>query len=309
MSRPSALALVHGLNRVVRPLDRAVFAPRPPAALRDPVFIVGPARSGTTLLYQALAHVAQTTWLPQLLDYGYGATHLAFRVAGRRLERHRADFRSRYGRSHGWLAPSEAFGFWRQWFWKGHDGDHRHAAALPDAGAADLRAAAREVSAHRGTPMLVKCLYLSLSVPALAAAFPDARFVYIRRDAVATAASSLRARAATAPGTWWSTRPEGFSDHLDEPPVDQVLWQLASIARTIAADLSRLPAHRWIDVRYEDFCARPAAVATAICDRFGLARWPDPALPAAFAPGRPEPHSDAALAASRYFADALDALR
>lgn len=312
MSQDLALALVHGLNRAARPLDRALFAPRSRGTVPDPIFIVGPARSGTTLLFQALAHAARVSYLPQALDYGYGASNLVFRVFGRRMARHSASFHSRYGRTSGLLGPSEAFGFWRQWFWKGPEGDHRHEAPLSVASASSLRAAAGEIAAHQGRPLLVKCLYLSLSVPALASAFPGARFIFATRDAVATAESSLLAKAsAGGRHDWWSTRPAGYLDMAGRAPEDQVLWQLGTIAATISADLATLDPRRWVRVRYEALCEDPRGTLKGVLDQFALDAWEDNELPARFTtPSSPAaaPGQRRRLEDSAYFRAAVEAL-
>lgn len=278
-----------------------------------PVFIVGPARSGTTLLFQALAHAAKVSYLPQALDYGYGASNLLFRVFGKRMARHAASFDSRYGRTSGLLGPSEAFGFWRHWFWKGREGDHRHEVPLAPPQAAALRTATTEIASHQGRPLLVKCLYLSLSVPALANAFPDARFIYATRDAIATAESSLHARAnAGHRHAWWSTRPPGYLEMMDSPRQDQVLWQLGSIANTISRDLSSLDSRRWARVRYEDLCLDPRAVLQGVISRFALDKWDQDGIPPRFSSAASAPAAGdvrALLETSPYFHFAVDALR
>lgn len=313
MSPDFPLAIVHGINRALRPLDRALFAPRDGRPNLGPVFIVGPARSGTTLLFQTLAHATRVSYLPQALDYGYGASNLVFRAFGARMARHAASFESRYGRTRGLLGPSEAFGFWRQWFWKGSEGDHRHAAPLHPSSAAELRAVAAEISAHRGMPLLVKCLYLSLSVPALANAFPNARFIFATRDAAATAQSSLLARTkAGSRHAWWSTRPPGYHHMMHAPPQDQVLWQLGNIACTIRSDLASLDPGCWMRVRYEDLCEAPQEVLRGIIDRLGLDSWDHNDIPARFSSPGLAPTDTAAralLEASPYFQSAVDALQ
>ena len=305
--------LVHEANELVRPVDRALFAPRTTGDPPRPVFIVGPARSGTTLLFQALAHAGEVGYLPQALDYAYGASNLVFRAFSSRLSGHPASFGSRYGRTAGPFGPSEAFGFWRRWFWKGSAGDHRHGQPLPRPRADQLAKVVGEISAHGGRPLLVKCLYLSMAIPAIADAMPGARFIFVTRDALETARSSLRAKLNGGhPTSWWSTRPPGFGEHLAESPEDQVLWQMAAVARTVASDLSALPPDRWVRVRYEALCANPCKVLAEITGKLGLGLRQSNSLPERFEAADRfaiDPAINARLQASRYFPAAHEVLR
>lgn len=315
MRRNGALDLIHGVNAAARPLDRALFAPRA-ADDRDPLFIVGAPRSGTTLLFQALAHSLRVTYLPRLLNYAYGASHLMLRVFARPLRRHRPIFVSRFGATPGLLSPSESFAFWRRWFWKGHDGDHDHPEPLPDAKAADLRDAVHAIEAHRHAPLLVKCPYLVLAVPALAAALPRARFIFLVRDPLDVGLSILRGRAQSARSGWWSVRPSGYLDHAAESEADQVMWQIAETTTRVRDALESLPADRWRKVDYEAFCAHPRETLRELRDWLapaGFEAWPDDEIPDRFATGGSRGARDTGLierlAASPWYERAKAAIR
>ena len=284
MSTQFALDLIHGANAAWRPLDAKLFAPAPKHAW-DPLFILGAPRSGSTLLFQVLAHALRVTYLPRLLNYTYGATHLVLRMFAPALRRHRPLFVSRFGATPGLLSPTESFAFWRRWFWKGHDGDHFHPELLATAAAAELRETVHAIEAHRDAPLLVKCPYLALAVPPLAAALPDARFIFIARDPLDDAVSVLRGRESSASDDWWSVRPPNYLAHRAEPEADQIMWQIAETTSILRAQLDTLPHERWRLVRYEDLCARPretVAELLAWLAPLGFESWPDHALPERF---------------------------
>lgn len=291
--RAAALSLIHGANAVARPLDRRLFAPRAARAL-DPIFIVGAPRSGTTLLFQVLAHSLRVAYLPRILNYAYGCSHLVFRLCARRLRRHDPVFASRVGATAGWLSPSESFNFWRRWFWKGESGDHDHPAPLAAEVAADLRRAVYAIEAHHGAPLLVKCLYLSLSIPALAAAFPNSKFIFIRRDPLEVALSMLRVRPLR---PWWSIRPSGYLQQLNAPVAHRIMWQVARTAAGIRAALEGLPGARWRMLAYDELCAAPRESVATIARWLDppVCRWPDAQLPERFEARSPRPGADHAL--------------
>ena len=284
MASHLALDLIHGANAAWRPIDAKLFAPTPRHAW-DPLFILGAPRSGSTLLFQVLAHSLRVTYLPRLANYGYGASHLMLRLFGRSLERHRPLFESRFGATPGLLSPTEGFAFWRRWFWKGHDGDHFHPQPLPPDAAADLRDAVRAIEAHRDAPLLVKCPYLAVAVPPLADAFPNSRFIFIVREPLDVALSIRRGRDSSARDDWWSVRPPNYLAHRDEPETEQIMWQIAETTSILRAQLEALPRERWRIVRYEDLCARPRELLAELRDwlaPLGFEAWPDHAVPEHF---------------------------
>ncbi|HEY9036606.1 MAG TPA: sulfotransferase [Pseudomonadales bacterium] len=256
LPRDTPLAgLVHGINGLWRPCDCALFAPAVYAA-SDPVFLVGAPRSGTTLAFQVLTHALQMSFLPRALDHAYGGSHLFFRLFLARLQRQPApQFVSDQGVTPGIFSPSESFGFWRQWF-QGLSSD-ACLEPLPDEQVKSLQRAVYSIQGHARQPLLVKCLYLSLAIPALIAAFPRARFIWVIRDPVAVAASVLRIRQSHPELDWWSVRPPGYQQHMNEPLEDQVMWQLAETLRLLRAALHDVPLSQWQILRYEDVCAGP----------------------------------------------------
>ena len=301
-----ALDVIHGANAAMRPLDARLFAPAPRRAW-DPLFILGTPRSGSTLLFQVLAHSLRVTYLPRLANYGYGASHLMLRLFARSLARHRPLFVSRFGATPGLLSPTESFAFWRRWFWKGHDGDHYHPDPLPPAIAVDMRDSVRAIEAHRDAPMLVKCPYLALSVPALADAFPNARFVFIARDPIDVAVSILRGRASSPRKEWWSVRPPGYRTRLDQPETEQIMWQIAETTTILRGALEALPALRWRIVRYEDLCERPREILGELREwlaPLGYESWPANDVPEHFPTAHGSESRDADL--RRRFAESPD---
>ncbi|HKE49386.1 MAG TPA: sulfotransferase [Rhodanobacteraceae bacterium] len=312
MSTHLALDLIHGANAAWRPLDAKLFAP-PPKRDWAPLFVLGAPRSGSTLLFQVLAHSLRVTYLPRLFNYAYGAAHLVMRLFAPALKRHRPVFVSRLGATPGLLSPTEGFAFWRRWFWKGHDADHYYPALLSPAAAAELRDTVRAIEAHRDAPLLVKCPYLALAVPPLADALPTSRFVFIARDPIDDAVSILRGRESGVRGDWWSVRPPDYLAHRDEPETEQIMWQIAETTNLLRAQLEALPHDRWRLVRYEDLCARPREVVAELLAwlaPLGFEAWPDNALPEQFAAS---PKSDAELrqrfAASPSYPRAASAVR
>jgi hypothetical protein len=103
-----------------------------------------------------------------------------------------------------------------------------------------------------------------LRVDALDALFPDARFIFLTRDAPQNIASLLegRERSLAVRGyprrigvDWHFLMPPGFLDHADEPPAQQFAWQWLVGNETALAHLEAVPSARRFTVRYEDLIA------------------------------------------------------
>lgn len=274
----------HSANSALAPIDRFIFSRRGDTSPAPPIFIVGCPRSGTTLLYQVLTHCLQLGYLPRYLDHAYGVCHLASRLSSLEARQSAPMFRSSYGRIRGLRSPSESFGFWQRWLRKGRLGDHSHRVPLPAMRAQSMADAVSALSREMMAPPLFKCVYLSLAVPALAAAIPDSRFIYMRRDWLDTACSIYKKRTQLPSGMWWSIRPQGYLKRLSQDLADQVVWQVQATGRELEDALHGLDARRYVTVDYTELCAAPGDVAERVGTWAELEPWPDTRLPKSFEP-------------------------
>jgi hypothetical protein len=294
-------------------------APRPEtdAPFAGPVvFVVGPPRSGTTLLLQVLTRTRAFTY-PDHVVARLPGDPAAGVLVSRSL---RAQFpeavagpagdapaRSDYGVTAGLFEPHEFGYFWSRVF----DFSRGHALSAAQLDAADwpgLHAALRAMhAAGGGHPLLFKIVPLSMHVDALAARLPGAVFLTCHREPVDVALSMYRAREARYgdPTVWWSVRPRGHEAMAALPPVASVAAQLSGFLEAMASALARVPAGRRFELPFEPLCAAPGPTLAAL-DAFltghGLPPAVAPPRAAWFAPPRARPE-DADLRAA--LSDAL----
>lgn len=226
----------------------------PRRRLRNPVFIVNPPRSGSTLLFETLARA------PGLMTTG--------------------------DESHGLIESlpqlSPAARGWSSNRLEASDADRGTARALAAAFVERMRdreghppAAAGPIRLLEKTPKNI------LRVPFFAEVFPGALFVYLYRDPRETISSMLDAwrsgRFVTYPGLpGWSGPPWSLLlvpgwQHLNGCSLPEIVaLQWAASVEIALADLEKLPPDRWCVASYSRLIDEPQAEIERLCRFLGL---------------------------------------
>ena len=212
-------------------------------SLDRPVFVVGPPRSGTTVVRVMLDRHSQLHVLNETHLFDVWVPRHPGLVTGDRgaFDRYWAEFTATPGFRDLELpadAVSAELDRWQRW----------------DA-AAVLRALLTCAAVGRGVPRAgEKTPDHARYLPELLAACPDARIVYVLRDPRAVVASEL------ALDRDWAS---------DDPEVAAERW-----ARCVAPWLAWRDDRRVVTVRYEQLVREPRTVLTAVCAHVGLAFEP-----------------------------------
>jgi hypothetical protein len=226
-------------------------------------FIVGPPRSGTTLLYELVVTQFQcgyfTNLAKRLFRVPVAATWLCRNAIGRR----RGSFDSVYGELEGRAAPNEAGRIWSHWMPYAAPYFQDKPGLTPERMQRKVAAISRIV----GQPMIIKNMILQSDFPLLKKIFPNAIFIYVERDWADNARSLAGARkdkVSMDETGWWSLRPTGWEVYAGAEPVKQSCAQVILSHRALRADLGSLEdTGRVIKVSYERLCLEPGAV---LCD-------------------------------------------
>lgn len=260
-----------------------------PSARRDtaapPVFLIGAARSGTSLLYKSLCLHPDAAWISNWVGRfpGFPALSALNRLAGALpSSRHAVWFGSGgnayvYGSSRRlaerlFPMPVEGEPFFSRW------GAPAPARQVPPPSAADIGALRNAVAAvaghHRDRVFISKRIGHNWRIASLAACFPSARFVEIVRDGRAVAYSLSKV-------DWWDDSElvwrDGTPRQCHEQGTDA--WDLC--AQNWVAELDAItrgfdtvnPEHH-LRIAYEDFVASPLDTLERVAGFAGLA--PDP---------------------------------
>ena len=247
-ARASSKVLATAVSPILRrhtPLSR-------PAGFASAVFVIGPPRSGTTLVYQLLQRVMGLRAWTNRDAHLYTAPYLAF--ARRAPQDLPSAFSSVHGRTDAPNDVHEAASLWYRWFDRTQS---PWGQTLDPRATQSLRTELRWCARLAGQSIVWKNTYNSARVAALAAALPEAVFVVVERDVFATASSILNARAHDDASGWWSLPVPGADALLAQPPARQAIAQVVRTYHGIDASIAGLR-RAPIRVRYEALCRDPA---------------------------------------------------
>ena len=259
-----------------------------PAALDSPIFIVAAPRSGSTLLFETLAHSqglstvgGEAHWLVESID---GLRPGAPGVASNRLTA--ADVTDGY---------------------RNHVVNQILERLVDNTGAL--------VGADDPRTFLEKTPKNALRIPFFDAIFPKARFIFLWRDPRENISSIMEAwhsgRFTTYRqlpgfrGPWSLLLPPDYPQVSEKTLEEVAAFQWERTNQIVLDDLGALDPARWTSVNYADLVADPRGVVTRLMDFAGVRL--DPALETHL--GRPLPHSQytqTAPAADKWRANAAE---
>jgi hypothetical protein len=267
------------LNSAIAPLERMLHGRAiEQAEILPPLFVLGLARSGTTLLQELLA-LDDRLATPNLLQVRFPHVFLTTEGLVTRLSASvMPATRSQDDVPFGWSRPGEEGGalgamagatatlgavFPRR---RTHYDRFASLEHVSDAARAAWRDALvhllRKLTVRYRRPVVLKTPQNTARVARLAALFPRARFVYIHRHPFEVARSQVAMRDVVAPHRRLQCGESDRSGHF--VPV------VADRARRAVTEMRALPADRLARVRYDELTADPVRTMRSVYERLSL---------------------------------------
>ncbi len=223
--------------------------------IERPVFIISAPRSGSTLLYELLAQ-SSNLWTVGAESEGIIEGIPRLHPANRGFDSHR-------------LTDTDVDLEIMRVLRAGFVADLRNCSGCR---VLDLPASERPCRVR----LLEKTPENSLRVSFLAAAFPDARFVFLHRDARQCVSSILEgwhhdgfinipALPEWHRGRWHFLLPEGWRALNDASLLEIAAFQWNAANQRALDDLEAVPHEQWVSVDYDELVAAPERVARRIC--------------------------------------------
>ena len=218
------------------------------------LFICGPARSGTTLVYQVLANALPVVYPRNFTALFSRSPILASKLFTRDASR-TAGYENFYGKTYGMQAPSEANHLWNQWVMP----DESHfRTRLEGQGLHDMVSFFIRLSAEFGKPTITKNNNANAFADVIAGELENAWFICLRRDSRYLGQSLIRAREVIngdIEQSYGVVDAQSLNDKDD--PVSQVIAQIEYLNQTAEKQQEIIGAERFWIVDYESFCADP----------------------------------------------------
>ncbi|GAA3706779.1 hypothetical protein GCM10022421_12350 [Oceanisphaera sediminis] len=219
----------------------------------QPVFIIGAPRTGSTILYQTITNQFDVLYIDNLVCkfnknffFGFWLSNKLFKQKAHNC------FSSNHGATKGLRSPSECGGFWYRWLPRDrHFIDHQ---GVTDKMVKEIREEISSVINKYDKPLVFKNLNAGQRLRLLSKAFPEAKFIYARREPEYTAQSILLAKRKLGikENSFWSIMPKSVSElnKLEWP--EQIVRQIFDIEKQISEDSALFEKDRFSIVNYLD---------------------------------------------------------
>lgn len=246
------------------------------------IFIVGCARSGSTLLTQLLTSYTDWCYPTNLMSRFYYAPYTGVLIQkmfydlderGELYGKQSTDFNdinSILGKTIGALSPNEFWYFWRRFF-KFDDIQKMSNDELENVDTSYFLNSLHSIQHAFKKPMFMKAMILNWHIDFLHKIVPNSYFIYIKRDTIFNAQSLLVARQKFFGNLdeWYSFKPPEFTQIAKKQPVQQVIEQVNVTNAAIENQLQRIDASKHISITYEELCADPVNAFSNIYTMLG----------------------------------------
>ncbi len=226
------------------------------------VFIIGPPRSGTTLIYEFLIRRYNFSYISNLAHRFY-ITPVVITLLGKNLiktwrHKPKKNFSSIYGRIDGWGAPNEGGWIWNRWFPESYYLDESYLERIP---VPVIQKTIYGLCKVMKGAFINKNVMHSVHMRLLDKIFPNCLFIHIHREIKSNMRSIIRAhtQVATDEYEWFSVKPKEWDLFKNENIIMRSAAQIYFIHKNIEADAEIIGRGRVLSISYEKFCQDPGA--------------------------------------------------
>ena len=277
--RAALTGLASMVNSLQAKREERVYGERVRATkVREPLFILGHYRSGTTHLHNLLS-VDPRFAFPNYYQANFPGTFLSSEAIGSRL-----DFLTPRKRPHddvtmGLGTPAEdelalcvdtLLSPHMSWHFPARNGHYRRYLTLSEVDPneketwkSSLKRLAQKLTLKYGTRLVLKSPCHTARIPVILEAFPDARFVHIHRHPFTVFQSTRHMEVKVGPLYQFQRRDLVGLD-------DDILWRYRKMYDAYLEDRDRIPGARLTEVSYERLTRDPVGTLRFVYEALGL---------------------------------------
>lgn len=222
----------------------------------QPIFIVGAPRTGSTILYQTLTNQLDVLYVDNLVCrfsknffFGFWLSNKLFKQKAHNC------FKSDHGDTSkcGLRAPNECGKYWYRWL-----PSDKHFIDYNDLTGNMIKEIREEITTAINffdKPLLFKNLNAGQRVRLLHKCFPEAKFIFIKREPMFTAQSILKAKRKIGidNNAFWSVRPKNYKELEQLSSYEQIVKQIFYIEKQIVEDKTLFEHNNFLTIEYNDF--------------------------------------------------------
>jgi hypothetical protein len=219
----------------------------------QPVFIIGAPRTGSTILYQTITNQLDVLYIDNLtcafnknLFFGFWLSDKIFKQKAHNC------FKSNHGntRECGLHAPSECGSFWYRWLPK-----DKHFIDYDDINEKMVKEIREEITTtinYFDKPIVFKNLNAGQRMRLLKKCFPNAKFIFVKRDVIYTAQSILKAKRKLIlkDNEFWSIMPKNVDELKQLNAYEQIVKQIYFLEKQIFEDKELFNSGNFLIVDY-----------------------------------------------------------
>jgi hypothetical protein len=247
------------------------------------IFIVGCARSGTTLVNQILVKHLDCCYPSNFISRFYYAPYI-----GSLLQKLMYDFdfngellktageisiSSVLGKTKGPLSPNEFWYYWRKHF-NFEKIQKLDESLINTAAASEFASGLYSIQNVFDKPLVLKGMIMNWNIPYLEKLIKNSFFVFVERDLEFNAQSLLLSRKEffNDENKWYSFYPEEYFTIKDKQPEEQVVAQVYYTNRAIRNGLSLISQDKYMCIKYSDFCNNPQFFIDQLCEKLNVTK-------------------------------------
>lgn len=221
----------------------------------QPVFIIGAPRTGSTILYQTLTNQLDVLYIDNLTCKLNKNLFFAFWLSDKLFKQKAHNcFKSNHGDTTkcGYHAPSECGSFWYRWL-----PTDRHFIDYDDITESMIKEIREEITAiinYYDKPLVFKNLNAGQRIRLLSKCFPDAKFIFMKREPIFAAQSILKAKRKinVKDNVFWSVMPVNYKVLEKLNSYEQIIKQIYYIEKQILEDHCLLKKNCFLSIDYKN---------------------------------------------------------
>lgn len=232
-----------------------------------PIFILGPPRTGTTLIYQTICSCLKCSYLCNgAVRIPEGVATITEMISRFHPITPEQNYDSFYGETKGWNSPNQGRSVWAKWF--PSDQSVVGEGELDESTLNQIRGTVSRIEQAMNAPFINKSQGHCVRIRPILEALPEAIFLQVDRSKIFTVQSILRGRRTifNDENHWFSVKPTNFNQIQHLPPIRQICEQVHGLETDMEHVFSEAEKSDSVyTILYEDFCESPQEEL----DRFG----------------------------------------